>query len=289
MTTMNRFFLVVSLVFASALAFAVPPCAAQAGSIEFSARITPSGGVEEPVRGFPVYLLRKSFEDIKLEADAAYPKPDMNAFIDKLEVSKELKAWMKTNKTVRLNGQDFTALVKPADIMAVKEFYSAYMDRNSDDQTLMGFPKPKWKASDKVKDPAKYEKLDAEYRDAIKKFIEQNPQTIDGLDLALTDTDPSQKWDDLVAKRQPQLERATLDLARGKYYAARADTDLQGLGGFRNVQPGYYWLSSLDVPATVGDAQFRWDVAITVAPGQTLSVVLDNSDAAIPVSPRATH
>ena len=47
---------------------------AQDGSIEFVARATPSGGLEEPVRGFPFFLLNRSFEDITKEADAAFPK-----------------------------------------------------------------------------------------------------------------------------------------------------------------------------------------------------------------------
>jgi len=42
-----------------------PRAGAQDGSIEFVARATPSSGVEEPVRGFPFYLLSKSFEEIR--------------------------------------------------------------------------------------------------------------------------------------------------------------------------------------------------------------------------------
>ena len=107
---------------------------AQNGSVDFVARATPSGGLEEPVRGFPFYLLSKSFEEINKEAEAAYPKPDMDAFIDKLEVSKELKAWMKKNHWVQLSGEDFIHKLKPADIMDVPEFFDAYVDRNSGDQ-----------------------------------------------------------------------------------------------------------------------------------------------------------
>ena len=66
---------------AAMIVTAAPGAVAQDGSIEFVARATPSGGLEEPVRGFPFYLLRKSFEDIKSEADAAVPRPEMDAFI----------------------------------------------------------------------------------------------------------------------------------------------------------------------------------------------------------------
>jgi hypothetical protein len=94
------------LFLATAFAGVVPwaPAQAQSGSVEFVVRAAPSDGLEEPVRGFPVYLLSKSFQDINREVEAAYPKPDMNVFIDTLEVSKELKAWMKSNHWVQLSG-----------------------------------------------------------------------------------------------------------------------------------------------------------------------------------------
>ncbi len=62
-------------------------CLAQNGSIEFVARATPSGGLEEPVRGFPFFLLSRSFEEIEKDADAESPKPDLNAFIAKPDMS----------------------------------------------------------------------------------------------------------------------------------------------------------------------------------------------------------
>ncbi len=94
----------------------------------------PLEGLDEPVRGFPFFLLSKSFEEITREAEAAYPKPDMDAYIDKLEVSKELKAWMKKNHMMQLSGEDFIHKLKPADIMGVPEFFEAYLDRNSGDR-----------------------------------------------------------------------------------------------------------------------------------------------------------
>ena len=41
------------------------------------------------MRGFPFYLLSKSFDEIGKEVAAAYPKPDMDAFINKMDVSPE--------------------------------------------------------------------------------------------------------------------------------------------------------------------------------------------------------
>jgi len=266
-----------------AMLYGAPRALAQDGSIEFLARATPSGGLEEPVRGFPFYLLTKSFDDITKETDAAIPKPDMDAFIDKLDVSKELKAWMKKNQWVTLTGEDFIHKVHPADVMEVPEFYEAYLGRNSGDQSS-DFPKAKFKASEKAKDPAKYERLEAEYKEAVRRYVEQNPESIDGMDLDLAPKDPSPKWNDLAAKRAPEIHRRALLAAQSKYLVARTETNLQGEGFFHGIPAGTYWLSTLDVSADVGDARLRWDLPITVGPGAAAYVALSNANAVQPPS-----
>ena len=256
---------------------------AQSGSLDFVAHATPSGGLDEPVRGFPFYLLSKSFEEIGAESEASYPKPDMDSFIDKLDLSSELKAWMKKNHVVKLSGEDFIHMLKVPDVMGIPEFYKAYLDRNSGDQSA-NFPKPKYKPADKKKDPAKYEKLSAEYVDAVRHYMEGFPESIDGIDLSLAGIDPSGKWNDLEAKRNPEIHRRALDLAQSKYLVARVETDLQGQGFLRVVPPGNYWLSTLDVAANVGDARLRWDASLTVHPGQQVRVTLSNANAVEPPS-----
>jgi hypothetical protein len=254
---------------------------AQDGSIEFVARATPSGGLEEEVRGFPFFLLSRSFESVEKDVVATYPMPDMDAYIDKLDVSKELKAWMKKNHSMKLAGDDFIKKLHAPEIMGIPEFYAAYMQRNSGDEGI-NFPKTKAKATDKVKDPAKYEKLSKEYTEAVRHYIEENPQTIDGIDLGLASIDPSPKWEILLAKRTPEINRQVRELAESKYLVARAQTDLQGQGFLRGIPPGTYWLSSLDVAANVGDARPRWDVAVTVQPGKTTYVTLSGVNAIQP-------
>lgn len=64
------------------------PALAQTGSIQITVRITPSAGMAEPVRGLPLYLLSKSYADIRKEADASVPRPDLNQFIDSLPFRK---------------------------------------------------------------------------------------------------------------------------------------------------------------------------------------------------------
>jgi len=267
----------------AAIIAGAPRALAQDGSIEFVARATPSGGIEEPVRGFPFYLLSRSFEDIEKDADAEFPKPDMNAYIAKLDLSPELKAWMKKNQWVSFSGDDFTHKLHTADLMGVPEFYSAYLERMAGDQSA-NFPKPKYKPDDKVKDPAKYAKLFAEYQDAIRKYIDENPQSIDGLDISLSDMDPGPAWRSLTGKRAPQIHRRTLELAQSKYLVARAETNLMGEGFLRGIPPGTYWLSTLDVPAVIGDQRALWDVAVTVRPGGTAIIALSNSNVVQPPS-----
>jgi len=261
------------------LAFA-SRAAAQTGSIEFVARVTPSGGLEEPVRGFPFYLLSKSFDDIEKEVGRASPKPEMNAFIDKLDstYSPELKAWMRKNQWVSLSGPDFTGKLTTTDILSVPEFRKAYMEENAGDRSA-DFPKSKVKPSDQAKNPEKFAKLSAEYEDAVRRYIDQHPASIEGIDLNFTEIDPGPKWNALVAKRLPDIRRRALELAQSKYLVARAETNLQGQGYLGSVSPGTYWISTLDVPAEVGDARPQWDVAVTVRPGQTEYVALSNGNA----------
>jgi hypothetical protein len=253
--------------------------AAQNGSLQFEARITPSGGIDEPVRSFPFYLLSKSYADIQKEAAVMSPGANMDAFIDTLEVSKEMKAWMKSNQRVNLSGADFVKKLKPDDVMNVPEFFHAYVERMIGDSTVM-FPTPKYKPEDKTKDPDKYARLKKQYLDAVRAFLVQNPTSTDGIDLSLEEVNPGHKWDMLKARGQTDTTRETRALAQAKYLVARAETNLEGQGYFRGIRPGTYWLSTLDVDASAGDARERWDVLVTVRPGGPTYITLSNVNAA---------
>jgi hypothetical protein len=252
-----------------------PRAAAQTGSIQFVVRVTPSGGEDEPVRTLPFYLLSKSYADIQKEAEATSSVPNQDKFIDSLDVSKELKAWMKTNHRVKLIGEDFTKMLKADDIINVPEFFSAYVERMVGFRTA-GFPTPKYKAEDRTKDPAKYDRLVTQYHDAIRAFIIADPDSKDDLDLSLEAVNPGHKWDMLKAKNLADLNRETADLARGKYLVARAETDMQGQGTLRGIAPGNYWLGTLNIEAVAGDARARWDVPVTVRAGQPSYLTLSN-------------
>lgn len=274
---------IVRVIFAAALAVCMvaPRAAAQSGSIEFVVRATPSGGLEEPVRGFPFFLLSKSFEQISKEVYAMHPEPDMDAFIDTLDGSKELKAWMKKNRWVQLTGEDFLQKLTPVDLMGVPEFYAAYIQRSAGSSAL-DFPKAKFKPADKTKDPAKYEKLVQDYRQAVQHYIEANPQSKDGMDLELADKDASAKWQALLTKRNPEIHREILELAESTYLVARTETNLEGQGSLAGIPAGDYWLTSLDVTANVGDVRERWDVPVAVRPGKPAQIILSNVNAVQP-------
>jgi hypothetical protein len=143
----------------------------------------------------------------------------------------------------------------------------------------IAFPTTKAKEKDKIKDPEKYKKLNQEYLDAIKKFLIANPSSVDGMENELGDIDPTHAWNELVKRRAANIHRHTLDAADGRYLVARAETNLSGEARLENVPPGTYWLSTLDVTATVGDMYLRWDLPVTVAGGETARVALSNSNA----------
>lgn len=248
---------------------------AQTGSIGFAAHVTPGSGIQEPVRGLPFYLLSKSYEEIRKEAEATAPKPDLDKFVDTLEISPQLKAWMKRNQTVSLAGESFIKKLKTRDVMDTPEFYDAYLQRNSGDRSI-DFPVLKIREKDKQKDPAKYKKAMQDYHLQIEKYLIANPQSADGIDLELAPIDPTHKWEELNASRAPVIRRRILELAGSNYLVARTETDLQGRGHFQGIMPGNYWLSTLNIYAEAGDVRVRWDAPVTLAAGAETRVELTN-------------
>jgi hypothetical protein len=264
---------------AVASASIVSAAGAQTGSVEFVARATPSSGVAEPIRGLPFYLLSKSYVDIRKEAEASQPKPDLDAYVDKLDVSIQLKAWMKKNKTLSISGEDFIKLLTVSDIMNVPEFFKAYVERNAGDQSIK-FPQPKYTPRDMQKNPERYDKLHQEYLDSVRKFLTANPDSTSGMDLNLDAIDPGPAWRSLVAKREPAVNSRALELAQTRYLVAKTETDLEGRGALRGVAPGNYWLGTLEIYATIGDARLQWDAPVRVSAGRTAYLELTNSNAA---------
>jgi hypothetical protein len=261
-------------------AFLVPARGqATTGSVDFVVLVTPTGGRPEAGLRIPVFLLQKSFTDIQKEAEKETPAPDLEKFVDGLDVSAELKAWMKKNKTARLNGADFVRQLSADDILGVPEFYEAYLARNAPD-VAVGFPKPKFKETDPVKNPQKYEQQVKEYKESVKKHLRTFAHTKEGIELHLTTIDPFQKWSRLESERGGHMRLRAQQLAQTRYLLAKTETDLQGRGSFIRVTPGEFWLSTLEHEALAGDMRLRWDHPVSIRPGVVTQVELSNVNAA---------
>lgn len=269
----------ISLVFAVAalaLTSVRPACAqAQTAPIGFTVQITPSTGIVEPVRGLPFYLLRKSFSNIQQEAEASLPMPDMEKFIDSQQVSKELRAWMHKHHSVTLSGDEFAKSLTAEEILNIPEFWQAY-DQMNIGEAKFGFPVPKYKESDRVRDPAKYQREVAEYHARVLKYINENPDSKEGLNAELESIDPSPQWNDKVAARSSAIHRTSLDWAQSRYLVAQTQTDVNGRAEFIGVPAGNYWISSLNIDGQVGDIREKWDVPIAVHAGVAMQMVLSN-------------
>jgi len=277
--TKKSFIRAVTLLLAS-LALAIPAhlAAQSTGRVEFQARVTPSGGQPEPVRQLSFYLLRKSFEDIRAEALQSAPAPDLNKFIDGLEFTPELKAWMKKHHTVQLSGEEFTKSLTSDDIVDTPEFFKAYMAHNEAYRGL-GFPEPKFKDKDRKSNPEKYQAQKDQYDAAIRKFIAASPDTIKGMDLELVNLNPSARWTAMENKHAKMVDANTMQLAQERYVVARTETDLEGRGSFSGIAPGNYWIGMFGAEAISGDVHQHWDLRVTVREGETASVELSNFNA----------
>lgn len=257
--------------------FAQTATGAQAatGSLEFSARITPTAARPEPVRQFTFYILTKSYMEIVKEAEEKDPVPAREEFIDSLKVSPELRTWLRAHDTLDLTAPDVDKLLSPDDIINTPEFLQAYQRSNSGGVTK-GLPRPKYTELVREKDPAKYEKLKQDYFAALKKFIRAYPETVSGVELELDGVNPQRKWAALQADRRKRVLRTSPDLAQLKFLAAKADTDLEGRASVSGLAPGAYWISSLNLDANAGDMRVRWDVPIKIEAGQTTRIELSN-------------
>lgn len=251
------------------------------GSLDFSARISPSAARPEPVRQFTFYVLTKSYAEVVREVEAQHAVPSREAFIESLKLSPELKEWLKAHDIFDLTLPGLDRLITPDDIIRVPEFLSAYERANSGGVTS-GLPKPKFSGADKTARPDRYNKQQQEYYAALKKFIQGNPSTVNGIELELFEVNPQQRWAQIQAEHRKAVTRLAPEVAQTKYLAGKADTDLEGRASISGLAPGAYWLSTLNLDANAGDMRLAWDVPIAVRAGQTTRVELTNINASEP-------
>src|SRR5690242_19048669 len=249
------------------------------GTLDMTAHITPTGARPEPVRQFTLYVLTKSYADIAKEIDEGDVMPARSEFIEGLKVSKELKEWLNAHDTLDLTIPELDKMLKADDIIHIPEFLQAYQRSNGGGVTD-GLPRPKYKDEDKTDNPEKYEKEKLEYFTALKKFIEKNPGTLSGVEMELDAVNPQRKWAVLQSNHRKRVQKMAPEIAQTKYLAAKVDTDLEGHASLRNLAPGKYWISSLNLDANAGDARVRWDVPIDIDAGRTIRIELTNLNAA---------
>lgn len=253
------------------------------GSIDLTATIAPSGARPEPVRMFTFYLLTKSFAEIQKEALGPEGLPTQDEFIDGLDASPQLRAWLKEHKTIDLATPDFDKMVTTDDIMNTPEFLAAYVRTNGGGVTN-GFPQPKYKESDKEANPEQFEKLRADYLAALRKFLDGHKTSLQGIETELVNQNPKIKWDKLVSDHRNKVTEDSPVLAQEKYVAAKMDTDLDGRASLIGVTPGQYWISTIGMDAAAGDKRLVWDVPVRVTAGQTTRVDLSNRNGMDPRS-----
>lgn len=247
----------------------------KSAAIDISAHITPTGARSEPVRQFTLYVLTKSYSDVVKEVSAGDPLPTREQFIDNLKCSKELKKWLRDHEVLDLTSPDLDKLLTTDDIMNVPEFFDAYQRSNSGGVTA-GLPKPKYRDSDREANPDKYQRQKEEYLSATRKFIDTHPFTVQGMELELTGVNPKLAWDKTQSDHKRKVAQLAPDTAQVKYLAGKAETDLDGRALIANLPGGNYWVTSLGMDATSGDRRLLWDVAVTVASGQTVHIELNN-------------
>ncbi|HXN50350.1 MAG TPA: hypothetical protein VN943_00330 [Candidatus Acidoferrum sp.] len=264
----------------SCAAFLVCAARAQsaAGSLDFAARITPTAARPEPVRQFTFYVLTKSYVEIVKEVEAGNAVASRDKFIDGLKLSPELKEWLKAHDVFDLTMPGLDRLVTPDEIIHVPEFLLAYQRSNGGGVTS-GIPKPKYTDADKTANPDRYNKQLQEYYFALKKFIQNNPSTVSGIELELVGVNPQQQWSQIQADHRRRVQRLAPEFAQTKYLTAKADTDLDGRASVSGLAPGDYWVSTLNLDANAGDTRLGWDVPIAIRAGQTTRIELTNLNA----------
>ena len=255
------------------------------GALEFTAKVTPTAAKAEPVRDFTFYLLKKSYDDIVKDLDERDGPPSREKFIDELKISAELREWLHKHDTMDLTLPGFDKLVTPEDVLHVPEFLLAYQRSNSGGVTN-GIPKPKFRELDKKENPPRYDKQKLEYMSALKKFVEAHPETVAGMELELDGVNPARKWAEAQGGHRRRVQQLAPAEAQTKYLAAKMDTDLDGHARLAGLATGIYWISSLGLTASAGDARLQWDVPVKIEAGQTLQIELTNLNATDNLSSR---
>jgi len=278
MTSMRKMFLFLLLLPALTFPLQIGEAQTTLGGVEFKASVTPTEAKPEPVRGFTFYLLTRSYGDIVEQINKEDAPPQRDKFIDTLKISPQLKKWLHAHDIMDLALPGVDKLLTADDILNTPEFLLAYQRSNSGGVTH-GIPVPRYRDADKKDHPDRYKKQYDEYMAALKKFIQEHPESVSGIELELDAINPARKWAELQNAQKRRVRQLAPAEAQIKYLAAKVDTDLDGHAAITALPAGKYWISSLNLYAESGDVRLRWDVPITVEPGRTTRLQLSNLNA----------
>jgi hypothetical protein len=248
------------------------------GSIDLTARISPTSARPEPVRQVTFYVLTKSYADILKDVETEEAPPSRDKFIDDLKLSPELKDWLRAHDATDLTSPNLDQLVSPDDILHVPEFLQAYQRNNSGGVTA-GLPRPKYTDADKTANPQRYQKQKDDYFAALKKFIQTHSESVSGMELQLEGVNPQHEWAQITTEHQKKVMQMAPEIAQTKYLAGQADTDLDGHASLSNLPAGAYWISTLNLDVGAGDTRVRWDVPVSIQGGRTTRIELTNLNA----------
>ncbi|MBI2956027.1 MAG: hypothetical protein HYY26_01815 [Acidobacteria bacterium] len=254
-----------------------PPTAGGA-TLEFSVRATPTGGRPEKVMRQTFYLLRARVEEIEKQVRAEVAAPALEAFVEELDVSAELKAWMKRTEKVELQGQTFLDALTVDDVMTVPEFRQAYVARNLS-MVGLGFPRRRAKLTDREKNPEKWEKDDKRYWEEVRSYLILHPESKQGMDDHLVETNPAAGWRARTYRYEQDVRQRTLQLIHARYLAGQAETDYDGMARIGGIAPGRYWLTNLWNEVRAGDMHLNWELPVELRAGQTVYLELNNANA----------
>ena len=250
-------------------------------TLEFSVQAAPTGGRPEKVMQHPFYLLRASLQEIEKVARQQTTPPDLNAFIEELTVSPELKEWMKDHQTVGLQGDAFLSSLAVDEVMDVPEFRQAYVTHNLS-MVGLGFPKRKAKLTDREKHPAKWEKSEKRYWEEVRSYLVLHPESKAGMEEHLLDITAAHEWSARTQRYEQEVRQRVLQMVHSHYLVARTETDWEGFARLRGLAPGRYWLSNLWHEVRAGDTHLSWELPVELRPGQTLYLELNNANARFP-------
>ncbi len=133
---------------------------------------------------------------------------------------------MKKNHTVALSGGAFTKQLTADDITGVPEFLKAYMVHNGASLNA-GVPAPKFKESERVSNPEKYKREREQYLQAIKRYIVAHPESTDGIDAQLGDSNPEPALG-AAAGRAAAQDRAAVAGSGADHLPGRASRNRPG-------------------------------------------------------------